>query len=191
MIESLSLPSSIVQILHGARSKTQTRLNYNLGLSRTYLKGYGLIDNSRRGIWSLTALGVDTERVDPEEVLRAYREAYRERKGGAGDESDEDSLADDSSDDAAPTGEELPTDEAVLIEDSSDENASWRETPEALLSMSPDAFERLCQRLLREAGFIEVAVTGRSGDGGIDGHGIIRLAGLISPGRVSVQAIFQ
>ena len=66
-------------------------------------------------------------------------------------------------------------------EDSSDEIASWRETlAAALLSMSPDAFERLCQRLLRESGFIEVTVTGKSGDGGIDGHGIIRLAGLIS-----------
>ena len=49
-----------------------------------------------------------------------------------------------------------------------------------LLEMSPDAFERLCQRLLRESGFIQVEVTGRSGDGGIDGHGIVRLAGLIS-----------
>ena len=49
-----------------------------------------------------------------------------------------------------------------------------------LLEMPPDAFERLCQRLLRESGFIQVEVTGRSGDGGIDGHGIVRLAGLIS-----------
>jgi restriction system protein len=46
--------------------------------------------------------------------------------------------------------------------------------------ISPDAFERLCQRLLRESGFIEVTVTGKSGDGGIDGHGILRLAGLVS-----------
>ena len=46
--------------------------------------------------------------------------------------------------------------------------------------MSPDSFERLCQRLLRESGFIEVEVSGRSGDGGIDGRGIIRVGGLIS-----------
>jgi restriction system protein len=46
--------------------------------------------------------------------------------------------------------------------------------------MDPTAFERLCQRLLRESGFIEVEVTRRSGDGGIDGYGTIRLAGLIS-----------
>jgi restriction system protein len=46
--------------------------------------------------------------------------------------------------------------------------------------MDPTAFERLCQRILRESGFIEVEVTRRSGDGGIDGHGTIRLGGLIS-----------
>ena len=46
--------------------------------------------------------------------------------------------------------------------------------------MDPIAFERLCQRILRESGFIEVEVTKRSGDGGIDGYGTIRLGGLIS-----------
>jgi restriction system protein len=49
-----------------------------------------------------------------------------------------------------------------------------------LQSMDPIAFERLCQRILRESGFIEVEVTKRSGDGGIDGHGTIRIGGLIS-----------
>ena len=67
------------------------------------------------------------------------------------------------------------------IEDSSLETASWRENLlNTLLEMPPDAFERLCQRILRESGFIEVEVTGKSGDGGIDGRGIFRLAGLIS-----------
>jgi restriction system protein len=46
--------------------------------------------------------------------------------------------------------------------------------------MDPSAFERLVQRLLRESGFIQVEVTGRSGDGGIDGKGVIRLGGLLS-----------
>lgn len=45
----------------------------------------------------------------------------------------------------------------------------------ALLGMPPDAFERLCQRILRESGFTKVEVTGRSGDGGIDGTGVLRL----------------
>ena len=43
-----------------------------------------------------------------------------------------------------------------------------------LMEMPPDAFERLAQRVLREAGFVNVHVTGRPGDGGIDGTGIYR-----------------
>jgi restriction system protein len=46
--------------------------------------------------------------------------------------------------------------------------------------ISPDAFERLAKRILRESGFVQVEVTGRSGDGGIDGKGIMRLSGLLS-----------
>ena len=62
-----------------------------------------------------------------------------------------------------------------------DESADWRDDLlDTLQNMPPDAFERLCQTLLRESGFIEVEVTGKSGDGGIDGYGIIRLAGMIS-----------
>lgn len=66
-------------------------------------------------------------------------------------------------------------------DDEDPEGAGWKDDlVEILLEMDPAAFERLCQRLLRESGFIEVEVTGRSGDGGIDGHGIVRVAGLIS-----------
>ena len=58
---------------------------------------------------------------------------------------------------------------------------AWQETlRETVLGISPDAFERLCQRLLRDSGFIQVEVTGRSGDGDIDGHGIVKIAGLLS-----------
>ena len=41
-------------------------------------------------------------------------------------------------------------------------------------------------RVLRESGFIQVEVTERSGDGGIDGYGVVRLAGMLSF-RVSFQ----
>ena len=51
---------------------------------------------------------------------------------------------------------------------------------DVILKMSPAAFERLVQRILRELGFVQVEVTGQSGDGGIDGHGILRLGGLLS-----------
>ncbi len=51
-----------------------------------------------------------------------------------------------------------------------------------LRNLKPDAFERLAQRLLREAGFLKVEVTGRSGDGGI---GVLRV------NLLSFQVLFQ
>ena len=175
VIEDMSLPPHITQIPHG-RGR-QSKLKFNLGWARTCLKNYGLLDNSGGGVWSLTASGLRTECVDPRDVVRAYRQ----RSGAERDRRDGDGPTEESPDVAAPASEKPSADEPSLSEDSSDETASWRETlSAALLNMSPDAFERLCQRLLRESGFIEVTVTGRSGDGGIDGRGIIRLAGLIS-----------
>ena len=68
-----------------------------------------------------------------------------------------------------------------MAEDSVDATDVWREELfDILRNIPPDAFERMCRRLLLESGFVEVKVTGRSSDGGIDGHGLIRLAGLIS-----------
>jgi len=52
---------------------------------------------------------------------------------------------------------------------------------EALLALHPAAFEHLAQRLLREAGFLRAPVTGRTGDGGIDGLGIYQLSLLSFP----------
>jgi restriction system protein len=46
--------------------------------------------------------------------------------------------------------------------------------------MPPEAFERLAQRILRENGFVEVKVTGRSGDKGIDGIGLLKLGGVLT-----------
>ena len=54
------------------------------------------------------------------------------------------------------------------------------EVLEILLSLPPSGFERLAQRLLREAGFTQVTVTGKSGDGGIDGFGTLQVNYLVS-----------
>ena len=100
--------------------------------------------------------------VDPQVVVRFVREQSRRERQGRTD----------------PTQIDERQTEPETAEE---ETVSWRETLMAtLLEMPPDAFERLCQRLLRESGFIQVEVTGRSGDGGIDGHGVVRLAGLLS-----------
>ena len=129
----------------------QTELEYRLGWARTHLKRNGLITNSARGIWALTPRGVKTPTVDPDDAVQGDHRAKRQSRNQS------------------------------FQPNSSDDEESWQERLiDLLLEMPPDAFERLCSRLLREAGFIEVSVSGRSGDGGIDGHGTIRMGGLIS-----------
>ena len=168
VIKDLNLQSEIVEAPHITRSNTNahmTELEYRLAWSRTYLKVYGVIDNSTRGIWSLTANGRELGQVDPQDVASFVRLQQGKQKSSKRIEDvSEATSMDDSRDD-----EELE-----------DEGTEWREhLLETLLQMPPDAFERLCQLLLRESGFIEVEVTGRPSDGGIDGRGIIRLGGLI------------
>ena len=152
----LRLPEDVTQALHGKGS--QTELAYRLSWARTRLKYYGMLDNSARGVWSFTPKGENTSAVDPIEVVRFAQDRHRQQ-------------TDDSTPGPGPQPADFPDAEAD----------SWREALlESLLNMPPAAFERLCSRLLRESGFEEVEVIGHPGDGGIDGRGIFRLAGLIS-----------
>ena len=145
------------------------KVNYRCAWARSWLKNAGLVENSGRGVWSLTPEGRAAVTQDDEAgVIRRVRQAsYALRKGGA--TSDET---------APPSDREAP--EAAAGE------LGWRERLlKALGEMHPAAFERLCQRLLREAGFTRVEVTGKTGDGGIDGTGVLRM------NLLSFQVIFQ
>jgi restriction system protein len=148
-----------VEVPHSDKS-SDTELAYRLAWARTYLKKYGLVTNSERGVWALTPEGVEHGKVDPQEVARFVRQRNkREREN-------------------KPISIEATATDPI---EAPEEAELWRESlMQALLEMAPDAFERLCQRLLRESGFTQVEVTGRSGDGGIDGNGLVRLAGLLS-----------
>ena len=160
VIEDLQPTDEVVQQPHGNGRRTE--LEYRLAWARTYLKKYGLITNSARGVWSLTSQGANVDAVDPQEVRRQVRLPAESPSGPA----------DDTDDIKEIRGQ---------LEDARDETAAWREELlETLLQLSPSAFEKLCQRLLRESGFIEIEVTEGPGDEGIDGHGIIRVGGLIS-----------
>ena len=133
---------------------------------KTRLKRYGLIENSSRGIWSLTKEGLATTEVDGKEVERVARKLLKQEKLERPDDQSADS--DDEAEDLA-----------YFDESASDE--TWRaELHALLLEIDPSAFERLFQRVLRESGFTQVDVTGRSGDGGIDGIGVVRLGGFLS-----------
>ena len=151
----------------------ETEIGYRLAWARTYLKGMGLLTNSTRGVWALTDEGTGLL-TDPSSADDQRRERVRElwaahlvelrkaRKARASQDPDE-------ADTEELTGE-----------------LSWKEQLLGqLMTMRPDAFERLARRLLREADFDSVNVTGQSGDGGIDGLGVYRL------GLVSFPVFFQ
>jgi restriction system protein len=150
-----------------------TELGYRLAWARTYLKGMGLLANSTRGVWALTdegaSLVTDTALTDHQRAERIHELRARYLTGLRTERK-----ARPSHDGEEPGGAEPPGD------------PSWKEQLlEQLMNVAPDAFERLAQRLLREADFDSVNVTGRSGDGGIDGLGVYRL------GLVSFPVFFQ
>lgn len=150
----IGLSDEQLEVLHNPTGGTQTEFEYRLAWTRSYLKRYSLLENSSRGVWALTQEGRKTPHVDEKKVVHFVRKQLRAQKKDlelSGTDGDED------------------------IE------STWQEDLlSVLLHLTPDGFERLVQRLLRESGFVQVEVTGRSGDGGIDGRGIVRVGGLLS-----------
>jgi restriction system protein len=153
VLELQNYSADIVDVLHGEGPTTE--IEYRLAWARTSLKKYGLLENSSRGVWAISNDKNDIKEINPKDVVDFVNSLSKDKKDKGID--------------------------VTVIEDSEVENKTWQEElMELLLSMSPDAFERLVQRVLRESGFSQVEVTGKSGDGGIDGKGIFKIAGLIS-----------
>lgn len=152
-----NIPDETLQILHGENG-LQREVDYRLAWSRTYLKKYGLLDNSARGIWALTKSDLNIDQIYSDQIVRTVREQHKQAEQKNKKEANE---------------------EAEITEKI--EETNWKEQLlNVLFSMPPEAFERLSQRLLRESGFIQVEVIGKTGDGGIDGKGIVRISGFLS-----------
>ena len=160
VIELRKLPDEIVNEEH---SNLMTELEYQLAWARTYLRNAGFLDSSKRGVWSLTAKGAETAKsggLDEKAIVRQVNNAMRlkreskKSRGCATEREDE---------------------------EQKEESRPWMERLSDILhAMDPYAFEKLSQRLLRECGFSDVKVTKKSGDGGIDGTGKLRLQGIFS-----------
>lgn len=138
--EILALSEEDINDIHRGN---RTKFSYRLAWARTYLKNFDIIENSTRGIWSLTQKGLKTTYVDKEEVNNYVRNLSYDRES---------------------------------IDEEIEEEEEWKiRLLEKIMGISSASFERLCQRILRECGFEKVQVTGKSGDGGIDGKGIFKL----------------
>lgn len=163
VVALLGLTDSQVQLLHDPDNSQKTEIENRLSWTRTWLKRHGILDNPRVGVWALTPKGQRTRKLDPAAVAGRISRNELERKPWIG---------------GAQSGAEA---EATALVDETDTAEKWRESLyNMILQMQPDAFERLVQRILRESGFEQVEVTGRMGDGGIDGIGIFRIGGFLS-----------
>jgi len=146
------------------------RVNYYLAWARTYLKRGGAVKNSARGVWALTDQG---------HALRTLQETQAIYDQVGLEEREKARLKRLAQKSAAPLIEEVSN-------QGPDDEEDWKGKLLSVLgTMHPSAFERLSQRLLREAGFTKVEVRGKSNDGGIDGLGVLRV------NLVSFQVYFQ
>jgi restriction system protein len=141
-----------------------SRVRNQVQWARLYLVKSGFLDASKRGVWSLTEKGFKTKITD-KDVYKYFKDVQSKY------DKKRDQLTEESS----------QKDEQLV------EPETYKSDLLNMLKMLPaDGFERICQRLLRESGFEQVIVTGKTGDGGIDGNGILQ----VNP-FVSFQVLFQ
>ncbi len=149
-------------------SGVQSRFENQVHWARFYLAKGGYIDASRHGVWTLTEKARALGKVSAGQAREIYRTVAVEFGKSRGKTSS--------------PADVLGADEQVApTTDAEHAFINYREAVAAKLQALPAAgFERFCQRLLRESGFEEVTITGRSGDGGIDGIGILQVNALVS-----------
>ena len=158
VIEKLKIPEAEQQAVN---KNGQSRIENQVQWARFYMTRAGFMDSSSRGVWTLTEKGreLDLAKFDYSAAIRAVRSSV------------------------AAINKEHPKSE-VSEDDSSEKVLETTDYREELLknlkTIPPAGFERFCQRLLREGGFQQVNITGRSGDGGIDGNGILAVNPLVS-----------
>ncbi len=130
----------------------ESKFGNDVDWARFYLVRAGFLDSSTRGVWSLTDSGRSAI-IDAGKAMEILRSVDRETSR----ESDAQARP-------SETVAETYIDHAL----------------QRIKALPAKGFENLCQRLLRESGFEEVTVTGSSGDGGIDGHGILKINSFVT-----------
>lgn len=160
VVELEKFPDEVLSQMHDPEKSNRTEVAYRLAWARTYLKKYGVLENSSRGIWSLSGKGRALDSFEPRDIVQFVRALDRKDRG----------IHDLQTPISVPLIADLP------------EEPEWKQRLHTILTqtLSPAGFERLVQLVLREAGFTQVEVTGRTNDGGIDGRGIARIHGLMS-----------
>lgn len=170
VIDKLQIPEEeVAETIESGASRVKNQIQW----ARLMLVKTDHIDSSTRGVWTLTEKGMgatlsDQDLLDLYELRKHWIKDQRQAKV-----------------EATNLGKDPEVSDVAVDEDI--EGVDYRTALlNVLKSLSPNGFERISQRLLRESGFEQVEVTGRSGDGGIDGVGLLQVNPL-----VSFKVIFQ
>ena len=131
--------------------------------ARFYLVKGGVIDSSKRGVWSLKSNYLDV--IDLNNLAEYFKNIHTQFEDKSENIKIEKNIINFIDDEIEEKIEDENYREKVL---------------DLLKELPPAGFERICQRLLRESGFSQVKVTGKTGDGGIDGFGVLELNPLMS-----------
>lgn len=147
-------------------SSGQSRFSNKVDWARFYLAKVDYIDSSIRGVWSLTEKGRNAQ-LSNDEAFQLVQDIRKQVSGERKKHVEK-----------LPTSPEKKNGIAVELPDEDDNHRII--LLGKLMSLPADGFERLCQRLLRESGFESVTVTGKSGDGGLDGIGVLQVNAFVS-----------
>jgi restriction system protein len=155
--------------LNRTNKNGQSRFENQVAWARFYLAKAGYIETSQRGVWALTDVGRRST-LDDRQAFEIFKTVQETFKNNISDTA------------PSPVEDESSPPDIRHLRD----NEFRVKMAEMLRALSAEGFEKLCQKLLREVGFEEVIVTGRTGDGGIDGYGTLKINRLVSD-----RVIFQ
>lgn len=136
-------------VFSGSESKAgESKVLYRAEWANYWLRKIGALESNGRGVYTVTPEGARYLAMDGVVAGAELKRAYHAAKK-----------------------------KKVVVDPDPVPGDDWRATLlEILKKMPPAGFERLAQRILREAGFQKVEVVGRAGDGGIDGTGLYRMS---------------
>lgn len=161
--EKLKLPN---EQLDATLKSGESRYHNQVAWARQYLVWEGYLDKDIKGAWALTLSGEKKKLTYDEsrEIVKKWISVFAKAR-----KNDKTEISEINEENDRPL---LTNDNSNLLN--------------VLQNLSPKGFEKICQLLLRESGFENVIVTGKSHDGGIDGYGILE----INP-FVSFKVLFQ
>ncbi len=185
VVANLELSDEQVAELHNPDKGNQTQLDNRLGWARTALKNYGLVENSRRGVWAFTQEGRKTAQVDPQVVAATVSAKLRQRRASSIEvEEDQDPLIGEGEPiserrkkrerEQATAVQKSPTHQPdgqfITVEDLLSTYTSWRDQLLAQLhEMTVSQLERFFLRIFQNEGIDTVDVLGTSSSATIEG----------------------